>query len=89
MVLWSGILPWDPIKARAPGVGGPVHLPPGVTSPHLECKNAPATSATEDCLPDLSNGQNKHALRRRELYYLSSSGSPLTAVGLLPPKVTR
>jgi hypothetical protein len=53
MVLWSGVLAGAPIKAPPREGGGPVHLPPGVTSPRLQCKNAPA-SATEDCLPDLS-----------------------------------
>ena len=63
MVLWSCVLRGAPIKARPLPRRGPVHLPPGVTSPRLQCRNAPLTSSTEDYLPDLGDGQNKHAFR--------------------------
>lgn len=63
MVLWSGVLAGAPIKARATPRRGPVHIPPGVTSPYLQCRNAPSIWLTEDHLPDLGDGQNKHAFR--------------------------
>ena len=90
MVLWSGVLAGAPIKARAGGMGGPVHLPVGVTSPHLGCRNAPA-SATEDCLPTLSEMEVLYSSRSSSLPRLMRNGrwSPSDPIGLLPPKVTR
>jgi hypothetical protein len=77
MVLWSGVLAGAPIKARPPHPRGPVHLPPGVTSPRLQCSDAkPEPAGTH---------RNAAPPERRPTQARSGKGQGLTSSTLAVP----